>query len=406
MMRPFRSVIPLDEALRLLLDAARPVDRVEALPLEQAAGRVLTAAAVATRDVPPFDRSAMDGYAVRADDTRGATANAPVTLAAVSTIFAGEAPVEAVGPHQCTSIATGAPLPPGANAVVMVEHTAPGEGSTIRVFGEVAPGQNVGRRGTDIASGKIVVPAGAVLSPARLGALAALGLPQVEVFARPLVYLASTGNELVPPGQPLGLAQIYEVNRFTLAPVVEAHGGRVLVGPVALDTLESLSAALDRAETEGADLIVLSGGSSVGDRDLLIDIVRERGEVLFHGIAVKPGKPTLLARVGSRLLLGMPGNPTSCLSNAYILLIPLLRRLARLPAWTPRRSRVPLASAVRNTSGRHTFFTVRLEHGQAVPAFKGSGDITSLAHADGYIEIPAEVTQLAAGTLVDVTELA
>jgi molybdenum cofactor synthesis domain-containing protein len=287
----------------------------------------------------------------------------------------------------------------------MVEHTAPGAGSTIRVFGEVAPGQNVGRRGSDITAGETVVPAGAILSPARLGALAALGLAHVEVFARPLVYLASTGNELVPPGKPLGTGQIYDINRFTLSPVVEAHGGRALVGPVALDTLASLSATLDRAETEGADLIVLSGGSSVGDRDLLIDIVRERGEVLFHGIAVKPGKPTLLARIGSRLLLGMPGNPTSCLSNAYILLIPLLRRLARLPPWTPRRSRVPLASAVRNTSGRHTFFTVRLEDGRAVPAFKGSGDITSLAHADGYIEIPADVIDLPAGTLVDVTEI-
>jgi molybdopterin biosynthesis enzyme len=148
---------------------------------------------------------------------------------------------------------------------------------------------------------------------------------------------------------------------------------------------------------------VLSGGSSVGDRDLLVDAVRERGEVLFHGIAVKPGKPTLLARLGSTLLLGMPGNPTSCLSNAYILLIPLLRAMARLPPWRPETREARLARPVRNASGRHTFFTVRLEDGLAVPAFKGSGDITSLAHADGYIEIPADVESLPADAAVTVT---
>lgn len=404
-MRPFRSTIPLDEALAILLEAARPVERTETVPLEQAAGRVLATVAVATRDVPPFDRSAMDGYALRAADTHSATPGSPVPLDNIGTTFAGEAPAARVGPGQCCTISTGAPLPEGADAVVMVEHTAQGPGAKVQVLSEVVQGQNVGRRGADITTGATVVPAGAVLTPARLGALAALGLALVEVHVQPLVYLASTGNELVPPGQPLGAGQIYEINRFTLAPVVAAHGGIPRVGPVALDTLESLADALDRAEAAGADLIVLSGGSSVGDRDLLVDAVRARGEVLFHGIAVKPGKPTLLARLGSRLLLGMPGNPTSCLSNAYILLIPLLRRLARLPPWTPRRQRLPLARAVPNASGRHTFFTVRIESGQAVPAFKGSGDITSLAHADGYIEIPAEVTDLPAGALVDVTEL-
>ncbi|MGE3841910.1 MAG: molybdopterin molybdotransferase MoeA, partial [Vicinamibacterales bacterium] len=201
-------------------------------------------------------------------------------------------------------------------------------------------------------------------------------------------------------GQELPPGHIYEINRFTLAPVIRAHGGDVVFGPTARDTVQSVRDTLRAAQVQGAQLIVLSGGSSVGDRDLLVDAVQDGGDVLFHGVAIRPGKPTLLARYGEALLLGMPGNPTSCLSNAYVFLVPLLRRMSRLPRWQPVTVRVPLSRNVTNASGRHTFYTVRLEHDSAVPAFKGSGDITSLAHADGYIEIPPQVESLSAGTEV------
>ena len=152
-----------------------------------------------------------------------------------------------------------------------------------------------------------------------------------------------------------------------------------------------------------ADIVVVSGGSSVGERDLLVDVLRARGEIIFHGIAVKPGKPTLLARAGAALVLGLPGNPTSCLSNAYILLIPMLRATAGLPPWQPQTTVATLAREVANTSGRHLFFSIRLDGRTALPAFKGSGEITSLSRADGYIEIPAETTRLDAGSQVTVT---
>jgi molybdenum cofactor synthesis domain-containing protein len=402
-MRPFTSTITLAEALAIAHDAAAPTRRTERVILTAAAERVVADALVAAADVPPFDRAVMDGYAVRARDTIDASADRPARLRIVGVAFTGDVPELSIRAGECVSIATGAPLPDGADAVVMVEQTTPAGSEVVQIQAAVQARQNVGRRGGDIAAGEVILARDVVLTPARLGAAAAAGRTDVEVYARPRVFVASTGNEIVEPGAPLKRGQIYDINRFTLPAVIQAHGGEAVTGPTAADTLEALRHTLDAAASAGADLVVLSGGSSVGDRDLLVDAVRERGQVLFHGIAVKPGKPTLLARVGDALVLGMPGNPTSCLSNAYILLIPLLRRLARLPPWRPQTRDARLAADVKNSSGRHTFFTVRLEEGRAVPAFKGSGEITSLANADGYIDIPSEVVCLNAGTVVTVT---
>jgi molybdenum cofactor synthesis domain-containing protein len=402
-MRPFSSTISLTRALEIVGGSVTPIERRELVALDRAAGRVLAVDVVAGADVPPFARSAMDGYAVRAADTAPATRDAPVRLRMIGALFTGELGGSAVNAGECVEIATGAPIPPGADAVVMVEHVTRAPDGSVVLVAPAAPGQHVGRQGADIAAGQVVLRGGMRLDPARVGALAALGLAEVDVYARPRVFVASSGNELRLPGQPLDRAHIYDINRFTLAAVVREHGGDVVAGQTAGDTIEALRETLRAAEAGHADVVVLSGGSSVGDRDLIVDAVAERGEVLFHGIAVKPGKPTLFARLGGALLLGMPGNPTSCLSNAYILLIPLLRAMARLPPWQPRRVETRLSAAVRNSSGRHTFFTVRLEGDAAVPAFKGSGEITSLAHADGYIEIPADVEHLDAGTRVLVT---
>ncbi len=231
-----------------------------------------------------------------------------------------------------------------------------------------------------------------------MGALAATGVTSVEVYKRPSVAILSTGNEIAEPGQPLAPGQIYDINRFTLEAVVKRHGGVAVALPTAIDTLEDLSASVDAARAH--DVIVFSGGSSVGDRDLILDVLRQRGEVLFHGIAVKPGKPTAFGRIGTTPVLGMPGYPTSCLSNAYMLLVPFLRKIARLPEWRPTTIEVPLARRIVSTTGRHQFYTVRIVDGRAEPAFKASGDITSMANADGYIEIPAQTDIVEAGTVV------
>jgi len=399
-MRPFTSTISIAEARAIIERGMAHIDRRERVPLLEARGRVLAADVVAAANVPPFDRASMDGYAVIAADTAGATRQQPVRLRLAGRIYTGDVPTAAVEPGACMEIATGAPMPDGADAVIMVEDTALGDDG-VSLFAGVRPAQNVGRRGADIETGQTVLRAGEVLNASRIGALAALGLADVDVWARPSVAVLSTGNEIAPQGAPLPPGQIYDINRFTVSIVVAEHGGVAVPVATARDTLPALHAALD--ECLRHDLIVFSGGSSVGERDLILDVIRARGEVHFHGIAVKPGKPTLFGHVQGIPVFGMPGYPTSCLSNAYILLVPALRRMARLPLTAPRTVTLPLSARVTSVAGRHQFYSVRVEHGQAVPAFKASGDITSMSRADGYIEIEAEVTEVERGVEVRVT---
>lgn len=400
-MRPFTATISIDEARALLREHVRPITRTEEIDLLAASGRVVSADVVSRVLVPPFARSAMDGYAVRAEDTLGADPSRPVTLEIVERVFTGTVPSRTVGPTQCAEIATGAPIPKGADAVVMVEQTVPCGGTHVGIAAVAAAGQNIGRAGADIAPGEVVVRTGELLNPSRLGAVAAIGQTEVEAFACPRVAIVSTGNEVVRPGTSLRPGQVHDVNGFTLSAVARAHGCEPEIFAPAHDTIDALEAVF--ALCDDADVVIFSGGSSVGDRDLVIDLVQKRGRVVFHGVAVKPGKPTLFAMIGDKPVFGMPGNPTSCLSNAYILLAPFLRSTARLPVYEPRTVHARLARTIVSQAGRHQFYTVRLEDGVAVPAFKGSGDITSLSRADGYIEIPADEHTVAEGTVVSVT---
>ncbi|MCU0250844.1 MAG: molybdopterin-binding protein [Vicinamibacterales bacterium] len=399
-MRPIRETITLEAARDLVDGAIRPIERTERVRIDTASGRVVARAVEAQTDVPPFARAAMDGYAVRAADTFGASTHDPRALTWVETVFTGQVPGRPVGAHQCTEIATGAPVPDGSDAVVMVEETEKQPDHTVRVFSPVYPGQNVTRQGADIRAGQAVLRPGDVLNPSRIGAVAALGIIDVEVYAQPRVAILSTGNEVVDPGQPLKPGHIYDINKFTLSTVLREHGACPVPYPTAPDNVPDLTRAIEACLAE--DVILFSGGSSVGERDLILDVVERMGEVLFHGIAVKPGKPTLFGTIKGRPVFGMPGYPTSCLSNAYMLLIGPIRRLARLPEWAPRIARLPLGQRVVSTTGRHQFYTVRIVDGQAMPAFKASGDITSMSQADGYIEIPAQVDVVEKGEPVDV----
>jgi molybdenum cofactor synthesis domain-containing protein len=399
-MRPIRETITLEAARELIDGAMRPIERTERVRIDTASGRVVARAVEAQTDVPPFARAAMDGYAVRAADTFGASTHDPRALTWVETVFTGQVPSRPVGAHQCTEIATGAPVPDGSDAVVMVEETEKQPDHTVRVFSPVYPGQNVTRQGADIRAGQSVLQPGDVLNPSRIGAVAALGIIDVEVYAQPRVAILSTGNEVVDPGQPLKPGHIYDINKFTLSAVLRQHGACPVPYPTAPDNVPDLTRAIEACLAE--DVILFSGGSSVGERDLILDVVERMGEVLFHGIAVKPGKPTLFGTITGKPVFGMPGYPTSCLSNAYMLLIGPIRRLARLPEWAPRIARLPLGQRVVSTTGRHQFYTVRIVDGQAMPAFKASGDITSMSQADGYIEILPQIDVVEKGEPVDV----
>ena len=399
-MRPIKDTIPLEEARELIAQTTAPIERTERVSILDATNRAVSGDVRSDRDVPPFSRAAMDGYAVVAEDTFGASRFEPKTLRVVEKVYTGQVPSRRVNAGECVEIATGAPMPEGADAVVMVEESERAGASDVHIFTPVYPRQNVGKQGADIVSGQTVVRAGDVLNPSRIGALAALGITHVDVYAKPRMAILSTGNEIAEPGAPLGPGQIYDINRFTLSTIIGEHGGVPVAHRTAQDTIEDLERAIDACLED--DVLVFSGGSSVGERDLILDVIGRRGEILFHGIAVKPGKPTVFGVVGGKPVFGMPGYPTSCLSNAYMLLVPALRRMAHLPPHQARTVQLPLAQRIVSTTGRHQFYTVRIADNQAVPAFKASGDITSMAHADGYIEIAAQTDIVEKGQVVTV----
>jgi molybdenum cofactor synthesis domain-containing protein len=323
----------------------------------------------------------MDGYAVRSADT----AKAPVVLRIIAERHAGEVFDGVVDAGECVEIATGAPVPNGADAVVMVEYTKPASGGV--EIGKVAKqGENTAPEGEDIKKGEVVVKAGEVITPGRLGAIAALGFQGVKAYAKPRVAVYSTGNEVAPQGKPLKPGQVYDINSYTLSAVVEANGCVAVRRGLVRDDFDAIASAVKGAS--GYDVAVFSGGSSVGVRDLFAGVVEDLGKVHFHGLRVKPGKPTLFGEVEGTPVFGMPGYSTSCLNNAYVFLVPALRVIAGLPPQEDRTVMAKLSRAVKGDGEREQFYSVRVEGGEAVPVFKQSGDITSMAYANGYIIIP------------------
>jgi molybdopterin molybdotransferase len=395
-MRPFGALLPHDEALARLLEAASPLERVEDAALLDARGRVCAEEVRAPVAVPPFARAVMDGYAVRAEDA--AAPGARLRVAGVA--HAGRPFGGSIRAGEAVRIATGAPLPEGADAVCRVEDTREEPDGRVALAVAVPRGRAIDGAGSDIAEGSLAVRRGDVLTPARLGLLASLGLARVRVVARPRVALHSSGDELLQPGEAPAPGRIYDANSTSLAALLLDAGAAVERAPPLPDELGALRAAL-RASAARADVVLLSGGASVGERDLAVDAVRAEGQVLFHGVRVKPGKPLLGGRIGDALVVGLPGNPTSALSNAALFVLPAVRRLARLPPVDGTTRAATLAEAVAADAERFLFLPVRLEGGRAVPTFKGSGALTSLAGSDGWIGVPPGA-DLPAGARVEV----
>jgi molybdopterin molybdotransferase len=401
-MKPFTELTDREDAVKLIMENLEPIDRVEAVVLDEAAGRVLAVDVVAGFDVPPFDRASMDGYAVKAEDTSGTSVDSPVRLKLIGVQHTGELYEGEVGGGEALEIATGSPMPRGSDVVVMVEDTDL-EGETVTVYKEVRAGRNMAPAGEDMKKGDHVLSRGAVLSPGMVGALAALGYAEVQVYEKPRVAIYSSGPEIVPQGTPLRPGQIYDINSYTLSVVIEANGGVPVKRGIMLDDVESIeSAVMDAARH---DVGVFSGGSSVGSKDLFGEVMERLGTVYFHGVRVKPGKPTLFGEVDGTSIFGMPGYPTSCLNNSYVFLEPALRLVARLPPREARVLRLPMGRRMESRSDREQFITVRVEDGKAYRVYKQSGDITSMAHADGYIILPIGVSVVEEGETVEVTLL-
>ena len=257
--------------------------------------------------------------------------------------------------------------------------------------------------GEDMIKGTKVLETGTTVTPGVLGALAALGYIEIEVYVKPRIAIYSSGPEIAPQGTPLEPGQIYDINSFTLASVIEMNGGEAYKCGIMEDTMESINESLKDAAT--FDLGVFSGGSSVGVKDLFGEAIEKQGEIYFHGVKTKPGKPTLFGKVGETLVFGMPGYPTSCLNNSYVYLLPALRKMARLEPKHWVRFEVPMGEGFESKGDREQFITVEIKDGKAYRVFKQSGDITSMTHADGFIILPIGYTKLESGDMVEITLL-
>jgi molybdopterin molybdotransferase len=398
-MTPFKQLITYEEALARIRKSIKPIKRTETVPIDNVVDRVLAEDIVAGMSVPPFNRAAMDGYAVKAEDTFGVSSSKVKTLKLVETLHAGESSTKVLGKGECIQIATGSPVPKGADAVVMVEFTERNN-ETVSILKPAYPGENISPKGEDIEEGRVILKTGEQLSPAKIGVLAALGKKEALVYARPQVAVVPTGTEVKEIGAVLKEGQIYDINSYTLISVIGKNGAVPAKVKAVPDTADELKKATKKLLNY--DMIVFSGGSSVGERDLLCNVVQEFGEIVFHGIQIKPGKPTLFALVDGKPVFGMPGYPTSCLSNAYLLLVLAIRQMARLPPRIEKTVKAPLAKRVVSSSGRTQFLTVKIKNGQVYPAFKQSGSITSMAEADGYIILPINVDIVEQGEEVTV----
>jgi len=389
-----------------------PAVGVEEVELPAAVGRVLAQAIAAPEDVPAFLRASMDGYGVAARDTFGASVGAPQYLQVKGDVPMGQAPDRALGPGEALRVPTGAMLPPGADAVVMVEYTAEHEDGTLEVRRPVAPGENVLAPGEDVGRGQALFLAGTRLRPQEIGLIAALGITRLTTYRKPRVAIISTGDEVIPLDQKPAPGQVRDSNAYLALAQVAAWGGVPLLGGIIPDDYPALKDALAAAAAE-ADLVLISGGSSVGARDLTLAAIRDLpgAAILVHGVAIRPGKPTILASLGEaapKPLLGLPGHPASAAVVMEVLGRPLLERVSGLQAKASWGSTVT-ASLSRNlagASGREDYVRVRLrlEAGTlwADPVLGPSGLLSPLVKSDGLVMIPLGVEGLFKGEAVTV----
>lgn len=407
----FFQLLTEEEARRVCEEALGETRTgVEVVAAAEALGRVLAEGARSPGPVPHFARSVVDGYAVRAADTAGASAGLPSYLEVVGRVQMGRPPDAVVGPGQAVEVPTGGMMPEGADAAVMVEHTELLGGGTIEVSRAVPPGRNVIAVGEDVAAGAECLPAGRRLRAGELALLATLGVREVAVHRRPLVALLSTGDEVVPPEDEPGPAQVRDANAAGLAAMVVEAGSEPRFDGIVADVAAELEAAVRRA-WESADLVIVSGGSSVGERDHAARVLSSLGPpgLLFHGVALKPGKPTIGAMAGGKLLFGLPGHPLSAMVSFHRLLRPLLLRLGgERELWEPT-ARAFLGRKVPSDAGRAEYVRVRLEPGPrglvAEPLFGKSAALSSLVAARGLVAVPLGVEGLDAGAEVDVVLL-
>ncbi len=401
-----RPVLSVEEALERILATVHTLDS-ERVPVLEAAGRVLAEEAIADRDIPPLTNSAMDGYAVRAADL--VQAQAPVRLRVIGEVAAGHVSSLSVAPGTAVRIMTGAPVPDGGDTVVRFEDTRQGD-EWVEVLEAPEPGANVRQAGEDVRAGQVVLPPGTVLRPQEIGMLAAVGHTEAAVVRRPRVGILGTGDEIVSPDQTPGPGQIRDANSYTVAAQVQAFGGVPLVLGVARDREALVRQGIRDALDRGADFLITSGGVSVGDFDLVKQVLATEGEMHFWSLNMKPGRPLAFGVVGDVPLLGLPGNPVAAMISTELFARPALLKMQGFSDWSRPRLTARLRQPIARKDGRRHFLRVRLQrtptgYEATLTGDQGSGILYSLVQADGLAVIPEETDHLQAGAEVQVISL-
>ncbi|MHB9032547.1 MAG: molybdopterin molybdotransferase MoeA [Anaerolineae bacterium] len=397
--------LSVEQALERILAGIVPAG-TELVPLADALGRVLAQDVHAAEDIPPLANSAMDGYALRADDTLPAAQEKPVALKVVSSLAAGQVLDTPVEPGTAVRIMTGAPLPDGADAVVRFEDAA-AENGQVKINAPVKRGKNVRRAGEDVQRGTRVLGEGTLIRPQELGLLASLGYTQVQAGRKPLVAVLATGNELAQPGHAPGRGQIRDINGPTNAAQVRQAGGIPLELGIAHDTTAELAAKIHAGIERGAQLFVTSGGVSAGDFDLVKNVLAANGRLDFWWVNMKPGRPLAFGYLGDVPLIALPGNPVASFISFELFARPVILRMQGLQSYRAARVPARLAEAINRKDGRRHYLRVSLEpdtngYIARLTGDQGSGIVTSLTKADGLAVIPETVDHLDAGSLVEV----
>ena len=407
--REFLNIMDPEDLKKIIKNI--PINkRVEKISIEDSLTRILAEDVHATINLPPFRRAQMDGYAVIAEDTFSATEDNPVSLKLMEVVGAGDVPEKNLINGFCTEVSTGAPVPEESNGVVMVEFTDKKDGK-ILIYESTAIGQNIAKEGSDIKIGKLLLPRDTRITPDKIGVLSAIGMGSVPVFQKPRVAIISTGNEIINHDEDLTYGKIYDINSQTISSAVKTCGCEPIHTEIVKDDYNSLKDKIN--EFKDADLLLTSGGTSAGTGDVLREVLDDIGEVLVHGVAVKPGKPTIIGRLKLgdeyKYLFGLPGNPAAALMVFYVFFAPFLRKMSSINTSTSfqyqNAMKLQLSRRFRPARGRTHYLLVKINDGSAVPILKDSGAITALAEADGFIEIPKNVEILEKGSLVKVNPI-
>jgi molybdopterin molybdotransferase len=404
----FLTLVPPSRARELLLSQVQYKGDVDLVGISESIGRISAEDILAPHPLPQFPRSTVDGYAVRAKDTFGASESSPAYITIIDEVTMGSQPQHQVGSGEASSIHTGGMIPVGSDAVVMVENTQIARDKEIEIYRSVSTGENVISVGEDVVQGQLVLPKGKLIRPSEVGGLAALGISSLRVAKKMKVGIISTGDEVVPIEDDVQLGQVRDVNSHTLAGLVNTSGAVSILYGIIQDNFDDLIAVARKALDE-CDLLLITAGSSASSRDMTAKVINDLGKpgVLVHGINTRPGKPTILGLCGGKAVIGLPGNPVSALINGMLFVVPLLDKLTGKLSSAPNPSiKATLTVNLASQAGREDWQPIKLIPGEqgwmADPVFGKSNLIFSLSFSDGLVCIRPDETGLSAGELVDV----